>query len=222
MFYQIPGNKRLKMKKYSSLVKKVNLFEKLAAKGSRKDFLKSLAQDLSRAKELVSQVKTIMTNHNITDENILNGLGNVSLFGKTDPAALRGAANSARALMHALPPLAPNSVNDQKTLMGIIAALNDMAGSQEPGTSEMPMDNSKQNQYPTIDPKIQKALNKVLVTTGRSTPIEVDGILGPETRNAINKIKTLILKNDKASDQEAFDKVLRQANMWSNYLNAEV
>jgi hypothetical protein len=209
------------MKKYSSLVKKIELFEKLAKHGSRRAFLHSIASD--DAKALVNQVRAIMGKADISDEGILNGLGNVSLFGKTDPASLRQAAKAASALMLKISPLAyADGAKDQNTLMGIASRLNAMAKAQEDASDQegaqemnfMPGGNmgaTKQDQiigYPSIDPKVQEAIEKIVVIEGQGLPMKIDGKIGPETRGAINRFKKYILRDEKMSDKDAFSKAL--------------
>src|SRR5579885_2559137 len=119
------------MSKVQSLIKKATVFEKLAKHGSRKEFLQSLAQDAdlkARARALASKVSAIMDKANVEDEKIRNGLGNVSLFGKTDPQSLREAAQAAMSLMPKISPLSyPEAAKDQNVLMGIASSLNAMA-----------------------------------------------------------------------------------------------
>lgn len=205
------------MKKYSSLVKKIELFEKLAKHGSRRAFLHSIASD--DAKALVAQVRAIMGKANISDETILNGLGNVSLFGKTDPTSLRQAAQAASSLMLKISPLAyADGAKDQNTLMGIAARLNAMAKAQEDGEPEVMdfgvggnMGTKKEDRvvgYPPIDTKVQEAIERIVVIEGQGLPMKIDGRIGPETRGAINRFKKYILKDEKMSDKDAFAKAL--------------
>jgi hypothetical protein len=211
------------MKKYSSLVKKIELFEKLAKHGSRRSFLQSLAQDAAAAKDLVNQVRAIMGRANVSDEDIQNGLGNVSLFGKTDPTSLRQAAKAASSLMLKISPLAyADGAKDQNALMGIAAKLNAMAKAQEdsadqkdtevmdftPGGNMGAGKTDKITGYPPIDKAVQSAIERITVIEGAGLPIRIDGQIGPETRSAINRFKKYVMKNEKASDKEAFSKAL--------------
>ena len=209
------------MKKYSSLVKKIEVFEKLATFGSRRAYLQSLADDKEAAKALVNQVRAIANKAEISDESILNGLGNVSLFGKTDPASLRGAAQSASSLMLKISPLAyPEAAKDQNTLMGIAARLNAMAKAQEDEAEPKPevMDFGVGGNmvvtkpdvikgYPPIDKADQEAVFDFVVAERIGLPGAVDGKLGKETRQALEAIKNYFAKahpqNPRMTDKQA-------------------
>lgn len=213
------------MSKVQSLIKKAAVFEKLATHGSRKEFLQSLAQDSdikATARSLVSQVQAIMNRANVTDEKINSGLGNVSLFGKTDPDSLRQAADAARSLMSKISPLAyADAAKDQNALMGLAARLNSLAKSQETKSDEEGMQYTEFGPggntgdtktdvikaYPPIATADQEAVFRFVTVNGLGLPGKVDGKLGKETRQALEAIKNYFAKvnpqNPRMSDAQA-------------------
>jgi hypothetical protein len=206
------------MKRVDSLVKKVELFEKLAKHGDRGSFLRSLAQESplmgrAHAKSLVDQIKAIMNKANIRDESLIDAMGNVSLFGKTDDNSLSQAASAARKLMTMISPLAyEGAAKDQNALKDIAAKLDSMT--IDNGHHENVGENAGHKAveslttHTPIDTNVQRAIGKITVTEGVGLPIEVDGDLGPETRAAIKRFKKYIMKNEAATDKEAFQKAL--------------
>lgn len=206
------------MKKFDSLVKKVELFEKLAKHGDRSSFLKSFAQGAPApdAKALVNQIKAIMNRAKVNDENLNNMMGNVSMFGKSDPDSLSQAAQAAKKLMTMISPLAyPDAAKDQNALRDIASKLVSLAPADHSEHDISTHDNvggglvnKTPHGFTPINEKVQQAISKAVVSEGVGLPLDIDGNLGTETRKAITRFKKYVMKNEQASDQEAFQKAL--------------
>lgn len=139
------------MKKLEFLVKKVEMFEKLAVYGDRKSFLQALSQDAGISKE--PNYSAVPTDSSSTESN-------------------------------STPWGQHNLLVDQKK--------------NAPSKPNMP----------PVAKEVQSKLNELLVAAGKIFPLDVDGLLGPRTRKALDVFKREYNLPSTVSDQELFKKVL--------------
>lgn len=193
-----------------SLLKKAELFEKLAVYGSRKSFLRSIAFDLeafnaalSIAKKYLADAKAIVGGEaaiipepadvdQIASqiERVTKLVGFLTDNDKKNRATsnLLGARTSLKRTKELAPQLPPEP-----------APLSD----EEQGGETVNMPAEKVTGYPPIPKDIQMALG----LTGN----QVDGKLGPETRRRLNVSKLYYKMPYTAPDSEVFKKIREDA-----------
>lgn len=168
--------------KNENLIKKIEMFEKLAVFGDRKTFLQAIANDFVLTPLLKDELNKLV--------DILYYLG------EDDALTL---SNSLR---NSLTNTNPNVLlNDLETAKVYLEDKNpkyyqkaDLLAEKVTQLLNTPAPSS----YKNIDPYIQKALHYL----GAPGELKTDGILGPQTRAALDWFKE---KNNLSSDSEAFE-----------------
>jgi hypothetical protein len=213
------------MSKFESLLKKIEVFEKLAIHGDRKSFLKSLAQAPGlnpKAKAIVEQMLAIV-NGKITDEAITAPLRNI-YFNKLDVRAIEKACQQAL-LDPSLLPDEKLKLQDLSRRLGYIGATDATSPEAAPAVSYDPeagmsfeadklTAKKPANVYAAIPKNIQSKINEIITSpmygsrfTGMFPGgIAVDGMLGPQTRKAIDAIKAKMNLTGK-NDSELFQQI---------------
>lgn len=140
------------MSKINSLLKKTELFERLALYGDRRSFLQSLAQDAGPSLD-GGHSGNLATDPNMT-------VNPNAKFGPPSPPA---------------------------------------AGK------------------PSIPREVQRKLNELLVSSGKIVPVKEDGILGSDTRLALNAFRKAYNVPASTTDQQVFSQVMAAHSLESDY-----
>jgi len=195
------------MKNIDALLKKVELFERLAVYGDRKSFLQALAQDAS-AEELNNLLKDFTAIHpeNTKIQNALMDAAN----GKLSPEELRWAIQSARDAVPGTRMDLWNKFNNYLNTVTTETREEELAPSRP-----LYMTPEHISAYP-VDPnvkKVQQFLNKQLTQGGdfqaSMPPIAEDGKRGPETNRAL---KLWQEKNNLPDLNSAYSNALAASN----------
>jgi hypothetical protein len=190
------------MSKADALLKRATFFERMALYSDRKSFLRALAQvpvtidkgtfagtfgnDARQQLESVMQdlsafrVDPSITNVVSTALNTLTGVDKDGLV---------------RALQAAAAKYPPQASGQLQNLQSLIAKLSGPTGPTAEQQDDaaggehvtMPADHIKA--FPPIDRDAQGALFRIVTIDGDGLPGKVDGLLGPETKKAINALK---------------------------------
>ncbi len=204
------------MKKLDALLKKVEVFEKLAVYGDRAEFLKRIAQEAVDPKvmSIIQQMDSIVRGAGITDEAITAPLGNATLFKKVDLDAI---GNAVRKAMSDPNMTTITNANKVKQLMDLMSQLR--IAHRTPTEAEQAMQGAPTYEfkadpikdrivaYPPIDKDQQEALGRVVMIKGLTfvDPKKMsDGKLGPETRKALDAFKKYL--TEKAPGKTVSDK----------------
>lgn len=193
------------MTNVNSLLKKVELFERLAVYGGRRAFLKSLAFDqeafnaalditkkyLSDAKNIVGGEAAIMPEPTDVDQ-IANQIERVTkLISSLTDQDKKNRANSnllgARTSLKRIKELAPE----------LPPELDSPA--QEDQDEELVMPSANIKSYPPVPKDIQQALGL--------EGAQVDGLLGPETRRRLDATKLYYKLPSNTPDSEVYKKI---------------
>lgn len=186
----------------SALVKKVDLFEKLAVYGDRGSFLKALAQDSNtdpKVKSIIQQIQALLRGANVTDDSITNPISNALIGNVVDVAAVASATMRAATKLSGVGQADTSSklFNLWKELMHVSTGLGNSSsepGEEVPESIKRPEEaapalQGKTHGYPTIDKEEQRALGKILTIEGMGLPLEADGAFGPKTKAALQAFK---------------------------------
>lgn len=139
------------MSKINSLLKKTELFERLALYGDRRSFLESLAQEATPSLD-GGHSGNLATDPNMT-------LNPNAKFGPPSPPAAA---------------------------------------------------------KPSIPREVQQKLNDLLVSTGKIVPLKIDGILGSDTRLALNAFRKAYNVPASATDQQVFSQIMTAHSLESS------
>ena len=180
------------MKKLSSLINQVEMFEKLAVYGSRSVFLKSLAQanDLSSALEsFVNSIHEFVNKGGIVIPELQNHVKTLSdafEAGTSDPKTLQSIHQAATII----------------STSGLLGSAGKAAGAVAAATlsGEVPDQTfdfrAPAQSAPSFPKRLQRKLNDVLVdpATGLSLSpyLKEDGILGPDTKRSLDKFRAIV------------------------------
>ena len=216
------------MKKIDSLLKKAEVFEKMALYGDRASFLKSLSQDFSdpnaptsfpgdvkqqqdeldaKKKEIIFNVSTILDKFDLARKNV----GDVAVFNRKPNMAGISQEIFNALMTGGIPALS----NEYKYLSYAQKALFPSA------KSDSPKETPKAAEYPHIDPKKQEALGRIVTIEGLGLPLQADGELGPKTREALKAFsKWAVIKGHlppNATDSQLLDLALKLTKTDSKY-----
>lgn len=158
------------MKKYSDLLHKIDVFEKLAVYGDRKTYLKSLA---SSTIPVASLPGTLVNNLN----SLFTLINNPNLELKYLDTMEGGNVNvdQLTSLVQSAPTTDPNATN---LVNQIVSQLKQIKGPEVDS-----------GHYAPIPKETQDQLNKLLVPSGDIFPLKTDGLLGQKTKDAIDIFK---------------------------------
>ena len=178
------------MKKIDALLKKVEVFEKLAVYGDRRNFLRTLAQQNTvtpdikqRLESLLKDISSIKPSSTELQNQLMS-----AIRGDLDPVALRTAVITARDTI----PTATNKPQWDKAqqLLGMLQ--NPAPAQSEEQTINMPANHisgHKPAQFNQGVKDVQIFLNKELTKDngGQASilSVDTDGKLGPETSRAL-------------------------------------
>ena len=209
------------MSKFDALFKKIEVFEKLAVYGDRSSFLRAIAQEANTG-GLSAQQKTLL----YQAQRLLQGagaesaaIGNALLPLSGKPADMNAVVRDINnALMTGkLSPLS-DEYKQLQALKGQIQA--SAAPPKDPGEGEPPMmmPADRITGYAPIARDQQEALSRYVTIKGLGLPLQIDGRLGPETRNAMNAAKAQLAKENKSvkSDNELLMAVKDEAAKLNN------
>jgi peptidoglycan hydrolase-like protein with peptidoglycan-binding domain len=174
--------------KHNQLIKKVEVFEKLALYGDRSSFLKALAQSVdSETQQVLQQIKDTLLQANVKNEKLFNLLNNGIMF----PSQ----GLKAQEIITALNNLTYRNTNT--TADDALKKAQQLAQQLMTAPREMPATVSPSTKSPTfqVTPDQQRALGKILTLKGFGVPIKTDGIFGPETQQALKLFKEKVLDN---------------------------
>lgn len=194
------------MKNINSLVKKIEMFERLAVYGDRSAFLQSLAQEFGvnpKVKSVVEQMLSVM--HKITDETITSPLRNI-YFGKVDIQAITDACGKAM--------LDPTLLPNEKLKLQELSRQLTVAAQKSPEDTKTEKNfeqtsNKIMQSFPSIPMDVQEKLNEIAKNRMAGLfpgGIAVDGKLGPETRKALNALRAELNFGGK-NDEELFQQI---------------
>jgi hypothetical protein len=181
--------------KNNQLIKKVEVFEKLALYGDRSSFLKALAQSVDgETQKVLQQIKDTLLQANVTDKNLLNLLNNGIYFNDLKPQEIITALNNLTYRNTNM--AADDAVNKaQQLAQQLMTAPREMPATSSPATKSPAFQ---------VTPAQQRALGKILTLEGFGVPIKTDGIFGPETQQALKLFKEKVLENkSNMTDAEA-------------------
>jgi hypothetical protein len=220
------------MSKVDTLLKKATSYEKLALYSDRRSFLQAIAQaplgqgaSVNRKLSLFekySQVDIQSQLHNLFTqayEMIEKAGGNPesvqAAFSFAKDPVSAGQALS-KAIMNVLPSITSlgNADVSNKLIhltMQISNLINSANATQlaQPGAAQPAAESAAKpsSSFPTIDKATQQAIYDFVVSTGVGTSGKIDGILGPNTRKAIEAVKGYFAKlhpqNQRMTDQQA-------------------
>lgn len=201
-----------------ALLKKAELFERLALYSDRKSFLQAVAQaappGLDRnTRQLLQEAQQIMQNAGVD----ASAIGNLILFNKLEQwgAAVKSIRD---ALM--LGKISPLS-DEYKRLQTISTQIKSPEQSEAAGAMARPADVEflpdsgdqirARAPFPSIDKQDQQAVFNFAIQQGELVPDpakqKADGSLGPETRKALEGVKNYFAKqnpqNPRMTDQQA-------------------
>jgi hypothetical protein len=178
------------MSSADKLLKTAIIFERLALYIDRKSFLRALSSvsdplgnDIKQKLDSVISDLAAVAPHTTTLQNSLMDF----ISGKSSDKK-----QLVDNLYKAFQSLPNKNITQKQNLNDLIVNLE---GKYFPFTSEekkeniITLPNTTISAFPKINPQIQSALSKILSLEGASIPITVDGILGPETRNALQLFK---------------------------------
>lgn len=190
------------MSKADTLLKKATSFERLALYSDRKVFLQALSQDLTVDSQIEALFKKAydLINQAGGDTSAIQNAWQM----KKDPAAL------ARAITAILPSLAGLQHADiANQLTQISMQINNLSGASTPQNHSETGTVPTNTALPKIDKNEQSALFDIVTTEGVGLPGKIDGILGPETKKAIEAFKKRFNLGNVLTD----DQVLTYAKM---------
>jgi hypothetical protein len=213
------------MKRTDSLLKKAEVFEKLAVYGDRSNFLKSLSQGFSdpnaptsfpgdvdapavdekaspEVAKILGFVARILEKYDLPRKNV----GDVSLFNrKPNMSGISQEINTAL-MTGGISPL----TDDWKYLSYAQKKLFPTKPSDQSGPSAAPA-----VEYPSIEKNKQEALSRITTIEGLGLPLKIDGKLGPATRAALDAFKKKF--DSTLSDPGALRKALDMVKTVSKY-----
>lgn len=188
-----------------SLLKKAELFERLAIYGGRRAFLKSLAFDM----EEFDAAWSITKNYLAEAKKSVGG----EAASIPEPGDVEQMANQIERVTKLLGAVTDQSQKNRATsdLLAVRTSLKktkELApqlpnvpseSEDEPGTMTMPADQIKGKSYQAVPKDIQQALGL--------TGTQVDGILGPETRRRLDVTKLYYKLPPNTHDSELYKKM---------------
>lgn len=195
------------MKKNETLFKKVDFFERLAVYGNRSSFLKALAQENNidpNTKAIIQEMKSLIMSSGVSGADpILDPLNRALISNELDIDQVNNAVMNALTQMGGV-----SSAGASSKLFQLIGKLRPNLNSPASTMQQTVLDNKL---YPTIDKNKQRALSKIVTVKGLGSPLEIDGLLGPETKKAINLVKNDLKLN--VNPYFSDDEVLTWAKM---------
>lgn len=209
------------MKKIDSLLKKAELYEKLAIYSDRKLFLKSLAQARALNNDMRSRLSSLIADlYALTGNRTKNLQDNLQSFydgTKTDWLDLSQTIREAAALI----PTSTNGPQHDRALELAQMVQNltpateagpDLVGGSSRDYSSSPQSNINDYSKPAtqtynpIPKDVQKMLSEISTAKGWGLPLKIDGTIGPDTQRALNSFK---LENNltTATNPELFENI---------------
>jgi hypothetical protein len=191
------------------LFEKLNLFEKLALYGSRRSFLKSIAQQTGlspQAKDLLSRlIDNVAAFPSMS--SLLGSLQNAFDAETPDVSALTKTVQQVEAAFaKAGPEHAPQAQIAQQLLAALPGGQPAAETGQPTSLSAPKAPGATAGTTTRIDPQVQQLLSEFMVSNDLGAPLpKIDGLISPNgpTRWALNKVKQT-LKNPNMSDNEVF------------------
>jgi hypothetical protein len=197
-----------KMTNANSLLKKAELFERLAVYGGRRAFLRSFAFDLDAFNAALSIAKKYLADA----KNIVGGEA-ASIPEPTDVDQIASQIDRVMKLADVL----TNRDAKNRAVSNLLGARTSLKRTKElapqlppepaapaqEGSEEvvLPQDTiHPTKRYPSVPKDVQQKLG----LTGK----QVDGILGPETRRRLDAAKLYLKLNPKTPDSEVFKKIM--------------
>ncbi len=184
------------MTKYNDLVKRVEVFERLAVYGDRSTFLKSLAQSVDpKVLDIVKQMESLLRAANVTDESVTAPILNATMFKKVDVGAISAACTKAMSQMTSLEHADKiGQLRNLQQQLRIVYKSPEQSETEKAmaGPADITFKDDHITGYPTIDATQQSALGKIVMIEGLAfvDPKKMhDGKLGPETRKALDAFK---------------------------------
>lgn len=218
-FYEKMASSSSQKPETNELLDKVALFERLALYSDRKSFLEAVAQtrsDEETNRRLIWQALQIMQNAGV-DEATTQPLGQAVTFNKVDIAAIKKAIQDA-ILTGKMSPLSHGpEIQKLKDISSLLISTpiseEQLAGAitfpDDVSDKKLPLTPTKQS-FPPIKPEDQQALLQFVTEEGVAfvDPKKMnDGLLGPETRKALEGVKNYFAKlypqNPRMTDQQA-------------------
>lgn len=201
------------MKNLEALIRRVEMFEKLAVYSDRSSFLKSLAADSldSKTKNTLQQMANLLQQAGVTDEDVWDPINSALSFGHVNLGSIRQAVTSAAVRMTNAD-ISEKLYQLAQQLISLPPGQSPVAPAQEDQVvEELVVTTPKPVQYPTIDKEQQRALGKILTIEGLGLPLDADGKLGPKTKAALQALrKRFNLSSYTDAEALAFAKMLVQ------------
>lgn len=224
------------MTNIKSLIKKIELFEKLALFGNRKDYLKTISQDLSTfndIKKYLSLAKDTVRSGNFTElgSRWMDWFNSIKPELFKDPNTLEEAEKQ-YGLLEAIKSgahyqagdykgdnyLSRVSLNLNRYLKMVLDGLKEIKGFEESlvdrtefssGSGDVGSEKWTNNNDSTtkIDPKVQASLNELF-----QLKLKSDGVLGPQTAQALQLFKNKYNNTKNIFDPKLHQDVINTAN----------
>jgi hypothetical protein len=182
------------MKKLDTLMKKVDLFERLANYGDRQSFLRALGQSFNGQSDIYSQLETALKDFTAAKLNVpeieqplMNALSGQMDKNEVINALQNGLSGLSR----------ENNLGQVENIQKLITSLkgSPAAPTEQPATNVITSPAKPQNKVqpasnPSTTMSLQIFLNNALrkdIIAGNRAPIKQDGILGDETKTALKE-----------------------------------
>lgn len=181
------------MTRYVSILKKAELFEKLAIYGDRRSFLKAIgAQLVALPQNVKDGLDVLIKDLSATKPSSVTLQNKLMDMLGAGPVNVDELFNLVQSAANEIPGDHTTQVQNALNLSRTIQQLNAPAttNSEEQTFPPDTIKSKPSHSYSAIPKETQDQLNKLLVPAGNIMPLALDGQLGPQTAKAIEIFKS--------------------------------